>query len=42
VELPFAILEKKFKVLGKKFAEGEDQLDHLVTFAVGVHNASLK
>ena len=38
VELAFGILEKKFKILSKKFADGPAQLDHLVTFAAGVLN----
>jgi len=38
VEHPFAIMEKKFKILSKKFADGPEQLDHLVTFAAGVLN----
>ncbi len=38
VEHPFAIMEKKFKILSKKFADGAEQLDYLVTFATGVLN----
>jgi hypothetical protein len=41
VEAPFGSIKSKFKALGKKFTEGDKQLDYAVTFAVGVFNFNL-
>ncbi len=41
VEHPFGHLCKKFKALGKPFADGDVQLDNLVTFGFGVLNGGI-
>jgi hypothetical protein len=38
VEIPFGVIAKKFAALSRPWAEEDQQLDYLVTFAIGVAN----
>jgi len=41
VESPFGAVKQKFKSLSKPFAEDDEQLENVVTMAVGIHNFNL-
>lgn len=42
IENIFGDMKDTFQILGKKFGEGIEQLDYLVTFAAAVHNFNIK
>lgn len=42
VESPFGLLKTNFKSLSIPFRDGDEQMDYLVTYAMGFHNINIK